>query len=116
MYERALSPIEICGVEVKNRVARAAHATMMSRAGKITDELIAYHAPPAPAVAWALSILEAAGVHPSSVLSLANLDDLDHRRIPGAGRGDRAHRHETVPAAVAWRPYLSRPRRVAALG
>jgi len=38
MYERALSPIAIGGVEVKNRIVRAAHATMMSRGGKITAD------------------------------------------------------------------------------
>jgi len=74
MYERALSPLRIGGVEIKNRVARTAHATMMSRAGRITDELIAYHLARAEG-GVGLTILEAAGVHPSSVLSLANLDD-----------------------------------------
>jgi 2,4-dienoyl-CoA reductase-like NADH-dependent reductase (Old Yellow Enzyme family) len=74
MYERALSPLSIGGVEIKNRVARTAHATMMSRAGRITDELIAYHLARAEG-GVGLTILEAAGVHPSSILSLANLDD-----------------------------------------
>ncbi len=74
MYERALSPVMIGGVEVKNRIARTAHATMMARGGRITDELIAYHAARARG-GVGLSILEAAGVHSSSVLSLANLDD-----------------------------------------
>ena len=41
MHERALGPIEIGGVAVKNRVTRAAHATMMSRPGKVIDDLIA---------------------------------------------------------------------------
>jgi 2,4-dienoyl-CoA reductase-like NADH-dependent reductase (Old Yellow Enzyme family) len=74
MYERALSPIRIGPVEVKNRIARTAHATMMARAGTITDELIAYHLARAEG-GVGLTILEAAGVHPSSILSLANLDD-----------------------------------------
>jgi len=74
MYERALSPIMMGGVEVRNRIARTAHATMMSRGGRITEELIAYHAARARG-GVGLSILEAAGVHPSSLLSLANLDD-----------------------------------------
>jgi 2,4-dienoyl-CoA reductase-like NADH-dependent reductase (Old Yellow Enzyme family) len=74
MYERALSPLLIGGVEIRNRVARTAHATMMSRAGKITDALIAYHLARAEG-GVGLTILEAAGVHPSSILSLANLDD-----------------------------------------
>jgi 2,4-dienoyl-CoA reductase-like NADH-dependent reductase (Old Yellow Enzyme family) len=74
MYERALSPLRIGGVEIRNRVARTAHATMMARAGTITDELIAYHLARAQG-GVGLTILEAAGVHPSSILSLANLDD-----------------------------------------
>lgn len=74
MYERALSPIKIGGLEIKNRIVRTAHATMMARAGKITDEFVAYHLARAQG-GVGLSILEAAGVHPSSVLSLANLDD-----------------------------------------
>src|SRR3546814_6803740 len=74
MYERALSPIAIGGVEVKNRIARTAHATMMARGGRITPELIVYHRARAEG-GVGLTILEAAGVHPSSVLSLANLDD-----------------------------------------
>ena len=86
MYERALSPIRIGGVEIKNRIARTAHATMMARAGGITDELIAYHLARAQG-GVGLTILEAAGVHPSSVLSLANLDDgiIDgYRRLAAA--------------------------------
>lgn len=74
MYERALSPLQIGGVQIGNRVARTAHATMMAHAGKITDALIAYHLARAEG-GVGLTILEAAGVHPSSILSLANLDD-----------------------------------------
>lgn len=74
MYARALSPIRIGKVEIKNRIARTAHATMMARGGRITDDLIAYHLARAEG-GVGLTILEAAGVHPSSVLSLANLDD-----------------------------------------
>jgi len=47
---------------------------MFSRTGHITDDLIAYHLARARG-GVGLSILEAAGVHRSSVLSLANLDD-----------------------------------------
>ncbi len=86
MYERTLSPISIGGVEIKNRVVRAAHATMMARGGGITDELIAYHLARAQG-GVGLTILEAAGVHPSSVLSLANLDDsiiAGYRRLADA--------------------------------
>jgi 2,4-dienoyl-CoA reductase-like NADH-dependent reductase (Old Yellow Enzyme family) len=79
MYERALSPLRIGGIEVRNRIVRAAHATMMARGGRITDELIAYHVARAEG-GVGLTIIEAAGVHPSSVLSLAAFDD---GAIPG---------------------------------
>ena len=74
MYERALSPIRMGSVEIKNRIARTAHATMMARGGGITDDLIAYQLARGQG-GVGLTILEAAGVHRSSVLSLANLDD-----------------------------------------
>ncbi|HVY85198.1 MAG TPA: FAD-dependent oxidoreductase [Caulobacterales bacterium] len=86
LYQRALSPIRIGGVEIKNRIVRTAHATMLARGGGVTDELIAYHLARAEG-GVGLSILEAAGVHASSVLSLANLDDsiIDgYRRIAEA--------------------------------
>ena len=74
MIERALSPIRVGGAKIKNRIARTAHATMMARGGTISDDLIAYHLARAEG-GVGLTILEAAGVHRSSVLSLANLDD-----------------------------------------
>jgi 2,4-dienoyl-CoA reductase-like NADH-dependent reductase (Old Yellow Enzyme family) len=74
MYERALSPINMGRLEIRNRIARAAHATMMARGGQITDELIAYHLARGQG-GVGLTILEAGGVHPSSILSLAVTDD-----------------------------------------
>jgi 2,4-dienoyl-CoA reductase-like NADH-dependent reductase (Old Yellow Enzyme family)/thioredoxin reductase len=74
MYEQTLSPIRIGRVELKNRVVRTGHVTMFSRTGHITDDLIAYHLARARG-GVGLSILEAAAVHRSSVLALANVDD-----------------------------------------
>jgi 2,4-dienoyl-CoA reductase-like NADH-dependent reductase (Old Yellow Enzyme family) len=74
MYDLTLSPIAIGRIEVKNRIVRTGHVTMFSRTGHITDDLIAYHLARARG-GVGLSILEAAGVHRSSILSLANLDD-----------------------------------------
>lgn len=67
-------PLTIKGVEIRNRIARPAHGTMLSHYGAITDRLIDYHVARAKG-GVGLSILEAATVHPSSVLSLANMDD-----------------------------------------
>jgi 2,4-dienoyl-CoA reductase-like NADH-dependent reductase (Old Yellow Enzyme family) len=73
-YPLTLSKIRIGRVEVKNRVARTAHATMLTRDGSVSDELIAYHVARARG-GVGLSLLEAAGVHPSSQISLQCYED-----------------------------------------
>lgn len=67
-------PLRIKGVELPNRISRSAHGTNLTNYGAITDRLIDYHVARAKG-GVGLTILEAATVHPSSVLSLANLDD-----------------------------------------
>jgi 2,4-dienoyl-CoA reductase-like NADH-dependent reductase (Old Yellow Enzyme family) len=67
-------PLKINGVEIPNRISRSAHGTMLANYGAITDRLINYHLARAKG-GVGLTILEAATVHPSSVLSLANFDD-----------------------------------------
>ena len=44
-YRHVLSPIDIAGVAIKNRVVRTAHVTMLGLDGPggISDRLIAYH-------------------------------------------------------------------------
>ncbi len=81
-YEQVLAPIEINGLEIKNRVVRTAHGTNIGQ-GRITDELIAYHE--ARAVGGCgLTILEAASVHPTDMGTLwlhdASVVD-DYRRL-----------------------------------
>lgn len=81
-------PLLINGVEIRNRISRSAHGTMLSHYGAITDRLIDYHVARAKG-GVGLTILEAATVHPSSVLSLANYDDsiIDgYRRLMSAIR------------------------------
>ncbi len=72
MYERVLSPIEIAGVSIPNRVVRTAHATGIG-AGRMNDDLIAYHAARARGEVG-LSILEILAVHPSSPGTLNAFD------------------------------------------
>ncbi len=67
-YEHVLAPIEINGLEIKNRVVRTAHGTNIGQ-GHITDELIAYHEARA-AGGCGLTILEAASVHPTDMGTL----------------------------------------------
>jgi 2,4-dienoyl-CoA reductase-like NADH-dependent reductase (Old Yellow Enzyme family) len=73
-YPLALSRLRIGQVELKNRIARTAHATMLVQNGKVSDELIEYHAARARG-GVGLTILEAAAVHPSSMVSLQCFDD-----------------------------------------
>ncbi len=67
-------PLKIRGCVIPNRVSRSAHATGLSNFGVMSDRLIDYHAARAKG-GVGLTILEAAAVHRSSVLSLANWDD-----------------------------------------
>jgi 2,4-dienoyl-CoA reductase-like NADH-dependent reductase (Old Yellow Enzyme family)/thioredoxin reductase len=67
-------PLKIRGCVIPNRVSRSAHATGLSNFGAMSDRLIDYHVARAKG-GVGLTILEAAAVHRSSVLSLANWDD-----------------------------------------
>ncbi|MCY4135649.1 MAG: NAD(P)-binding protein [bacterium] len=81
-YGHVLAPIEINGLEIKNRVVRTAHGTNIGQ-GRVTDELIAYHEARA-AGGCGLTILEAASVHPTDMGTLwlhnASVVD-DYRRL-----------------------------------
>ena len=81
-YEHVLRPIRINGLEVKNRIARAAHGTSYGR-GAITDDLIAYHEARAKG-GVGLNILEATVVHPST--SNHTINAYDDAIIPGFRR------------------------------
>ena len=67
-------PLEIRGCVIRNRVSRSGHSTALSHYGAMTDRLINYHLARAKG-GVGLTILEAAAVHKSSALSLANWDD-----------------------------------------
>ncbi|MGI9327357.1 MAG: FAD-dependent oxidoreductase [Pseudomonadales bacterium] len=72
MYEHVLSPIDIGGVAVPNRVVRTAHATGIG-GGQMSDDLIEYHASRARG-GVGLTILEILSVHPSSPATLNVFD------------------------------------------
>lgn len=61
---RVFEPIRLGGVEIRNRIFRAAHGTHFTP-GHIGDQLIAYHAERARS-GVGLSFLEIGSVHPSS--------------------------------------------------
>src|SRR3546814_10718731 len=64
-------PLKIKGLERPNRIERSAHGANLTNYGAITDRLIDYHVARAKG-GVGLTILEAATVHPTSALSLAN--------------------------------------------
>ncbi len=72
-YENVLSPLTLKGLTLKNRVVRTAHGTHLGQT-KLNDDLIYYHEARARG-GVGLTILEAAGVHPSGPLTLHSFDD-----------------------------------------
>ena len=72
MYEHVLSPIDIGGVQVPNRVVRTAHATGIG-AGHMSDALIEYHAARARG-GVGLTIIEILSVHKTSPATLNAFD------------------------------------------
>ncbi|WP_420435155.1 NAD(P)-binding protein [Candidatus Poriferisocius sp.] len=81
-YEHVLAPVEVNGLEIKNRVVRTAHGTNIGQ-GRVTDELIAYHEARA-AGGCGLTVLEAASVHPTDMGTLRLHDASvvgDYRRL-----------------------------------
>ncbi|MFC4295884.1 FAD-dependent oxidoreductase [Novosphingobium tardum] len=71
-YTHVLTPIRLGPVEVKNRVVRTAHTTMIG-GGTVNDALIDYHQRRAIG-GVGLSVIEAMAVHPSSVATLNAFD------------------------------------------
>lgn len=67
-YTHVDKPIRIGAIELKNRIVRPAHGTVIGR-GTMNDALIAYHEARARGGA-ALSILEVGSVHPTSAFCL----------------------------------------------
>src|ERR1700740_1083272 len=77
--DHILRPITIGGLEIRNRIVRAAHGTSYGR-GVISDELVAYHEARAKS-GVGLNILEATVVHRSSANH--TVDAVDDSIIPG---------------------------------
>ena len=97
--DHILRPIVINALEVKNRIARAAHGTSYGR-GKITDELIAYHEARAKS-GVGLNILEATVVHRST--SNHTVDAVDDSIIPGfAALAKASQRHGMATFVQLW--------------
>ncbi|QQD19956.1 FAD-dependent oxidoreductase [Spongiibacter nanhainus] len=71
-YTHVNTPLKIGPVEIKNRIVRPAHGTLIGQ-GSVNDNLIAYHEERAKG-GVALSIIEIMGVHPSSLGALNSYD------------------------------------------
>jgi 2,4-dienoyl-CoA reductase-like NADH-dependent reductase (Old Yellow Enzyme family)/thioredoxin reductase len=71
-YTHVDKPIRIGNIELKNRIVRPAHGTVLGK-GTMNDRLIAYHEARARGGA-ALSILEVGSVHPTSAFCLNIFD------------------------------------------
>ncbi|MDX2235340.1 MAG: FAD-dependent oxidoreductase [Hyphomonadaceae bacterium] len=97
--DHILRPIRIHKLEVKNRIARAAHGTSYGR-GVISEDLIAYHEARAKS-GVGLSILEATAVHPSSVTHTVYA--WDDSIIPGFAQLARAmQKHDMRMFVQLW--------------
>jgi len=73
-HNSVLSPIQIAGHSVKNRVVSTAHGTHFDLPGHVGKDLIAYHEARAKG-GVGLVILEIASVHPSSPAPINNYDE-----------------------------------------
>ena len=72
MLRKILTPITINDLEIPNRVVRTAHGTHFGHG--VNDELIAFHEARARG-GVGLTILEIAGVHPTSPAPICSFDD-----------------------------------------
>jgi 2,4-dienoyl-CoA reductase-like NADH-dependent reductase (Old Yellow Enzyme family) len=98
-FDHIMSPVMINGLEVRNRVVRAAHGTSYGR-GVISDDLIAYHEARAKG-GVGLNILEATVVHPST--SNHTVNALDDSIIPGFAKlGEACSRHGMRTFVQLW--------------
>ncbi len=81
-YSRLFSPLKIGSCTIKNRIVSSGHDTVMIERGKITEQLIAYHAARAEG-GVGLIIVQVAGVHESARYTAHILMAIDDSCIAG---------------------------------
>ncbi|MFJ8929531.1 FAD-dependent oxidoreductase [Streptomyces sp. NPDC102364] len=92
-FPHLFSPLRIGGVRVKNRVVSSGHDTVLVRDGKVTDELVAYHAARAEG-GVGLIVVQVGGVHESAHYTSHVLMADDDSCVAGYARlAEAAHRH-----------------------
>jgi 2,4-dienoyl-CoA reductase-like NADH-dependent reductase (Old Yellow Enzyme family)/thioredoxin reductase len=92
-FRHLFTPITIRGREIRNRILSTGHQTYLARAGRVSDDLVAYHEARAKGGAG-LIIVEAARYHASAIADAPDLLVHTDDCIPGYRRlAEAAHRH-----------------------
>ncbi len=86
---KLFSPLDIRGLTLRNRIFSTGHMAVMLDDGKISDTMVAYHVAKAKGGA-ALTILEAARVHPTGESGRPAIRAYDPACIPGYAKLARA--------------------------
>lgn len=85
MFPRLFSPLAIGPVTIANRIVSSAHDTVMTHGGRVSDQLVAYHAARAQG-GVGLIVVQAAGVHESARYTSHVLMACDDRCVEGYRR------------------------------
>ncbi|RNI21314.1 FAD-dependent oxidoreductase [Flexivirga caeni] len=94
-FPNLFSPLHIGPVTLPNRIVSSAHDTVMTQAGQVTDQLVAYHTARA-AGGVGLIVIQAAGVHESARYTSHVLMASDDSCIDGYRRiAEAVHEHGT---------------------
>ena len=92
-FKHLFSPLEIRGLEIRNRILSTGHQTFLARNGLPSDELIAYHEARAKG-GVGLIVIEASRFHESALSDSPELTIHRDDSIPGYRRiADAVHRH-----------------------
>ncbi len=84
-FKHLFEPLQIRGLTLRNRIFSTGHMAVMLDDGKIADAMVAYHAAKARGGA-ALTIIEAARVHPSGMSGRPAIRAYDPDCVPGYAR------------------------------
>lgn len=103
-YQHLLSPFEVRGRRLKNRIVSTGHDTSMPTDNLVNDQLVAYHRARAEG-GVGLIILQVAGVHESARYTSHVLMATDDACIPGYRRiADVCHANGTVVLSQIFHP------------
>ena len=103
-FKHLFSPLEIRGLEIRNRILSTGHQTFLARNGLPSDELIAYHEARAKG-GVGLIVIEASRFHESALSDSPELTIHRDDSIPGYRRiADAAFARPADGHAVAAHP------------